>query len=187
MIPPRLEPRPQKEVGFIRGNTKFHVKVIDKDFSQLNDAKDLVATSFGNLLASQMSKDASRMIAEEREYWEFRVKRFSKFVSEYKVEHRAAFARDSKDKVIGFVLWKFMSPKKVKIDMLCVDSNCRRCGIGKILIEFVLGSEPDKVSLHTPLYDNDVAIKFYEKLGFVAKSYEDYGIEFVLRQSKTKL
>ncbi len=153
---------------------------VTDDLTRLPESIEIVSTSFGNLLSTQLAKDPSRMISEEREWWEHRIKRIAKFAEEYKIKHWMAFARDSK-KVVGFAFWKYSTETKIAVDMFCVDEGHRKQGIGRKLMEIVTTSDPkvERTRLCTALYNNETAIAFYKKIGFVGVVRDDCYVKFV--------
>jgi len=109
----------------------------------------------------------------------------------YKEHPNDFLVADFAGKVVGYILGYVKSNKSGSIKTLAVDSNYRRRGIGKELVNFIIQRLKEKsvkeVFLHTRT-KNRTASSFYKRLGFriikIVKKYYGNGDDAYLMTKK---
>jgi ribosomal protein S18 acetylase RimI-like enzyme len=77
-------------------------------------------------------------------------------------------AVDENKNIVGLLLAYLKDNELIYIRRLCVDSSCRRKGVGRKLLEKLLNSLPKKYSVEDETGDYNVAsCKLYEEMNFI--------------------
>jgi ribosomal protein S18 acetylase RimI-like enzyme len=85
-----------------------------------------------------------------------------------------AAAKNRQGKMVGFVLTKPLDEKTIFVDLLFVDYDYQRKGIGTRLIQATIDAFPEAKYVHLGVFKtNKPAQKFYEKQGFVFTGITD--------------
>ena len=88
------------------------------------------------------------------------------------------------DRVVSTARYRVIAPGEYKIERMTTEKDYRGKGIGKKLIEYLLGEikkhKPNKIWLNSQVQ----AQKFYENCGFkaVGKPFDEYGVMHILME-----
>ena len=99
------------------------------------------------------------------------------------IRNRMVYTAKINDTVVGYVVLSLLqkggpgvlSYKALRLDVVCVDKNARRQGIGKAMVQDVralaraFGCQQLLLSVHP---ENDDAVSFYQKCGFCIRTIQ---------------
>lgn len=129
-------------------------------------------------------KSFEQYLEEEQKYFREKGPILVKFTEETKRSYYY-YCAFLDNKIVGIIIWfKYIQENMVWVDVLAVDEECRRIGIGSNLIYSIFkeNKEVDEIRLRTAYFNNAGAITFYEKLGFERVLMAEWGIEFSLKR-----
>ena len=97
------------------------------------------------------------------------------------IQNKEIFIAKLNNEIVGYVIFSIREKdnpsmryrKQINIEAICVDENCRRNGIGTLLLDHTrkVGKEQGCTDMYlTVNQENENAIKVYEKFGFKVKN-----------------
>ena len=97
------------------------------------------------------------------------------------IQNKEIFIAKLNNEIVGYVIFSIREKdnpsmryrKQLNIEAICIDENCRRNGIGTLLLNHTrkVGKEQGCTDMYlTVNQENENAIKVYEKFGFKVKN-----------------